>query len=120
MISHGREENGRFAQGNAGGPGRPRRAIEREYLAVLGDAVSIDDWHEVVQRAVVDAKAGDAKARDWLTKHLLGEKPPTLLGLAAKEARNYSSNEDVAAEAVDQELEDERDARFNDILERLQ
>ncbi len=120
MITHGREENGRFAQGNAGGPGRPRRAIERDYLAVLGDAVSIDDWREVVERAVVDAKAGDAKARDWLTKHLLGEKPPTLLGLAAKEERSYSAGEEVAAEATDQQQKHEREARLNGILERLQ
>ncbi len=29
--------NGRFIPGNSGGPGRPRRAVELDYLAVLGD-----------------------------------------------------------------------------------
>jgi hypothetical protein len=43
--------NGRFAVGNPGGPGRPRRAIEREYLAALSDTVSLGDWREIVERA---------------------------------------------------------------------
>ena len=65
-MSIARDEHGRFAEGNAGGPGRPRRTVERDYLAVLSEAVSLDDWRAVVARAVDDAKAGDARARDWL------------------------------------------------------
>ena len=37
-------QTGRFLPGNPGGPGRPRRAVER---------------------AVADAERGDAKARPW-------------------------------------------------------
>ena len=66
-----RDRRGRFAPGNAGGPGRPRRRTEADYLAALSDQVPLDAWSQIVERAVGDAIAGDAKARDWLSKHLL-------------------------------------------------
>ena len=37
-----------------------------DYLSAIGDVVSIDDWREIASRAVVDAKSGDARAREWL------------------------------------------------------
>ena len=77
-----RNTNGTFAPGNPGGPGRPRRGVEREYLAAFAEAVSLDDWREVVGKAVADAKAGNAKARDWLSKYLLGDEPLALVELA--------------------------------------
>lgn len=33
---------------------------------------SLDDWQAIVGRAVTDAKGGDAKAREWLARHLIG------------------------------------------------
>lgn len=69
-IMSGRNGNGRFAVGNAGGPGRPPRRVEADYLAALTESVTIDDWKAIVTRAVVDAKNGNAKAREWLGKHL--------------------------------------------------
>jgi len=103
LMSIDRDENGRFADGNAGGPGRPRRTIEREYLATLGDVVSLGEWREIVLRAVADAKAGDARARDWLSKYLVGAEPPTLLQLAGKEGRGLTVEADVTAEGDRQE-----------------
>jgi len=103
MSTDGRYDNGRFALGNPGGPGRPRRAIQSEYLATLGDAVSLDDWSEIVTRAVSDAKAGDSTARVWLTKHLLGDKPPALLDLAAGEQLGRSGDEQVREAAIRQD-----------------
>src|SRR4029079_17928163 len=85
MSTDVRDDRGRFTPGNPGGPGRPRRTIEREYMAALGEAVALDDWREVVARAVSDAKAGDQGARNWLAKYLLGSKPRTLLEIAADE-----------------------------------
>lgn len=67
---NGRDAAGRFAAGNAGGPGRPRREAERQYLDATLAAVSVEDWTEIVKRAAADAKAGDAKARDWLARVL--------------------------------------------------
>jgi len=68
----GRSTNGRFAIGNPGGPGRPQRATERHYLAVLAEEVPLETWRAICLRAVADAKKGDAKAREWIAKYLLG------------------------------------------------
>lgn len=80
-----RNSNGTFAAGNPGGPGRPRRIVEREYLGAMFDAISIEEWREIIVRAIEDAKAGDAKARDWLTRYVLGTAPRTPAELAADE-----------------------------------
>lgn len=66
-----RDQHGRFAPGHAGGPGRPRRQTEASYLAALSDQVPLDAWARIVDRAVTDAMTGDAKAREWLSRHLL-------------------------------------------------
>lgn len=68
-----RDNKGRFEQGNDGGPGRPKRQTEFTYMYVLMEACDPDSWEEVVAGAVQAAKEGDAKARDWLSKYLLGE-----------------------------------------------
>lgn len=70
-----REANGRFSQGNAGGPGRPPRQTEASYLRATSAACSIEDWRAIIERAVQDAKAGNAKAREFLSKYLLGSAP---------------------------------------------
>ena len=81
-----RNELGQFVEGNHGGPGRPRRAIETEYLKVLSDAVPLDAWRKIVDRAVSDAQDGDAKAREWLAQYVTGKDPASLTWLAAQEA----------------------------------
>jgi hypothetical protein len=103
-----RKSNGTFANGNSGGPGRPRRTVEADYLAALSDMVGIDDWHAIVMRAVLQAKAGDGKARDWLSRHLLGAEPPKLLDLAA--------DEELGRDAV---AERARDVRRHNRLDKL-
>jgi len=90
-----RTSNGRFAFGNPGGPGRPRRAVERQYLATLSETVSLDDWRDIVRVAMTFAKQGDAKARDWLTRYLIGENPINLAALAADEAAGIGPAEDI-------------------------
>ena len=71
-MSSVRDEAGNFAKGNPGGPGRPPRATERDYLIATTEACSVEDWQMVVTKAVEDAKAGDVKAREWLSNHLIG------------------------------------------------
>ena len=78
-VINGHRPDGRFARGNPGGPGRPRRETERQYLAALRDGVPLDEWRRVVARALRDAKAGDAKAREWLSKYLIGENTDAML-----------------------------------------
>ena len=66
-----RDHMGRFAAGNSGGPGRPKRQAEEDYLQTLSERVPLALWAEIVDRAASDAAAGDAKARDWLSKYLM-------------------------------------------------
>jgi hypothetical protein len=78
----GRNSRGQFAPGNSGGPGRPRRVAERDYLAALTEECPPETWRAICRRAVADAKVGDAKARDWLARYLLGS-PTELPTLSA-------------------------------------
>lgn len=98
-MTDGRDENGRFTAGNPGGPGRPRRATERQYLVALADALTLDHWREIVRRAVQDATDGDAKAREWLGRFALGAQPLTFAQLAALEHLGITDAHMVRAEA---------------------
>ena len=69
-----RQTNGTFALGHAGGPGRPKRSTEENYLEALSEQVTLKDWTEVVTRALDDGKAGDSRARDWLSRYLISER----------------------------------------------
>lgn len=70
-----RDRNGRFEQGTSGGPGRPPRQTETDYLRATLAACSLEDWREIVVKAVYDAKRGNPKARDFLARYLLGAAP---------------------------------------------
>jgi hypothetical protein len=85
----GRNGSGQFAPGNPGGPGRPRRAAERDYLLALTKECPLEKWQAICRRAVVDAEKGDSKARDWLSRYLLGSPAdlPTLMALALEQER---------------------------------
>ncbi len=47
-----RNPDGTFGPGNRFGRGRPRRLIERDYLGVISDRISVDDWKEVVEASL--------------------------------------------------------------------
>jgi hypothetical protein len=68
----GRTGAGRFAPGNPGGPGRPRRVAECDYLVAPTEECPPETWRAICRQAVKDALAGDARARDWLSRYLLG------------------------------------------------
>ena len=70
--SSSRDDNGRFLPGNPGGPGRPRRQTEGEYLRAVQRACSLEDVAAIAARAVSQARGGDARAREWLSRYLLG------------------------------------------------
>jgi hypothetical protein len=94
-----RDDNGRFTTGNSGGPGRPRRAVEQDYLAALADTVPLERWRKIIDRAVADAEKGDAKARRWLAEYLLGRIREPLTSLAAVELAG-TLNEEIHARAA--------------------
>jgi hypothetical protein len=49
------------------------RRTESDYMGVLLDAVTLDDWRSVVVATVAAAKAGDPSARAWLGQYLVGK-----------------------------------------------
>ncbi len=115
MIANGRAHGGQFAKGNVGGPGRPRRVVETDYLATLSEAVPLDAWQAIVARAVEDAKCGDARARDWLTRYLIGSEPPRLLDLAARETRGRGVDDEILTAAKEQNRLAEVGALFDSL-----
>lgn len=57
-------------------------------MGVLLDAVTLDDWREVVAGAKAAAIAGDAQARTWLAQYLMGRpeaKAPTPLTVVVQQ-----------------------------------
>ena len=73
-----RNEKGQFVSGNGGGPGRPRRRTEAQYLDATIARVTLKDWREIVEKAVSQAKRGDSRARSWLSDYLMGPAPQRL------------------------------------------
>jgi hypothetical protein len=119
MIENdGRNSDGTFAAGNPGGPGRPRRAVEREYLAALADVASLEAWREICQRAVEDAKQGNPKARAWLASYLLGSNPLRPLDLAADEVEGYDAEQEIRDRTYTRKTDREM-AALGDVVKQL-
>ena len=49
------------------------RRTEGDYMGVLLEAVTLDDWRAVVNSAKTLAQAGDPQARAWLAQYLMGK-----------------------------------------------
>lgn len=49
------------------------RRTEANYLQTMLDAVTLDDWREVITATVQAAKEGDATARGFLASYLVGK-----------------------------------------------
>ncbi len=106
-----RTDRGRFAPGNPGGPGRPRRQTEAAYLRVMMTACPLDAWEEVVRSAVDAAKAGDHQARQWLTRYLVGEAEATAprpTAVITEELLGTDPAMDAAAERLAKKILDRR------------
>jgi hypothetical protein len=105
-----RDGNGRFAAGNPGGPGRPRRAAEQDYLIAVSEAIPPERFRKIAERAAEDAEKGDAKARQWVSDFLLGRRATTSMTLTATEEvkeLNFGG------------LTDDEWRRYSDIFERM-
>lgn len=72
MSTNGRDTRGRFAVGNAGGPGRPPRQTEAEYLTIMQGVCTAERWRVIIGKAVEQAEGGDRHAREWLAGYLVG------------------------------------------------
>ena len=121
----GRDNQGRFSKGNPGGPGRPRRAVEEDYLAALSDQLSIERWENIVSKAFQDAEDGDHRARDWIARYALGPSPKVaemglqgalrLFQLAVDEAR-----EKTVEDKIENRLANDRllESSYDSLLKR--
>jgi hypothetical protein len=72
-----------YIQGHAS-----HRRTECDYMGVLLDAVTLDDWRGVVTGALQAAKSGDPQARNWLAQYLVGRpemKAPTPLNIVVQQ-----------------------------------
>lgn len=101
-----RDENGRFVKGSAGGPGRPARATEERFMVRLTEKLTMEDWDEIVARAVQDAKQGDKDARKWLAEHVLG-KPTSAAPTASQAHERMDALDNPAASIVQVSRRDE-------------
>ena len=101
MSKNGRDRRGKFVAGGPPGPGRPRRLTESHYLAKLSEAISLNDWQQIVRKAKEDAINGDWRARSWLSDYLLGREPKhSLHDLAVREQSGETLDADVKNEAL--------------------
>ena len=121
----GRDNQGRFSKGNPGGPGRPRRAVEEDYLAALSDQLSIERWENIVSKAIQDAEDGDHRARDWIARYALGPSPKVaemglqgalrLFQLAVDEAREKTVEEKIENRVANDRL---LESSYDSLLKR--
>ena len=84
MIDNGRDDRGRFTDGNSGGPGNPHGGTVARMRAALLEGVTEDDLREIVAVLVEKAKAGDARAIRELLDRVLG-RPCQALEVQARE-----------------------------------
>ena len=121
----GRDNQGRFSKGNPGGPGRPRRAVEEDYLAALSDQLSIERWENIVSKAIQDAENGDHRARDWIARYALGPSPKVaemglqgalrLFQLAVDEAREKTVEDKIENRVANDRL---LESSYDSLLKR--
>lgn len=97
--SSGRDGAGRFAPGNLGGPGRPRRETERAYLSIISEMCPPETWREIVAKAVDRARHGDEKAREWLASYLVGKPAHEATTLHALAVEEEAGSDPVALDA---------------------
>ena len=70
---NGREANGRFAPGNAGGPGNPHARQVAEYRKALFECVSIEELKRAIEGIKQKALGGDVAAARLIFQYVLGK-----------------------------------------------
>lgn len=69
-----RDEHGRFIKGVTGNPkGRKPKEISENITKLLDRVVSEQDWLDIFDVALKQAKRGDDRARDFLTERRFGK-----------------------------------------------
>jgi hypothetical protein len=71
--ANGRDQRGRFAKGNPGGPGNPFARRTAHLRRVLSMAVTEEDVEAIAKRLLEQAKAGDVAAARLLLRYAIGQ-----------------------------------------------
>ena len=87
----GRDESGRFAKGNPGGPGNPYARRVAEIRSTLLSAVSDEDLRQIALSLVEKAKGGDVMAAREILDRMMGKAKTTLA--VESEAAEYTPEE---------------------------
>ena len=99
----GRRKQTEYIQGTA-----THRRTESDYMGVLLDTVTLNDWRSVVNGALQAAKAGDPQARNWLAQYLVGRpegKAPTPMNIVVQQLSGADPVvEKLAKPAIDRVL----------------
>ena len=99
----GRRKQTEYIQGTA-----QHRRTEIDYMGVLLDTVTLNDWRNVVNGALQAAKAGDPQARNWLAQYLIGRpegKAPTPMNIVVQQLSGADPVvEKLAKPAIDHAL----------------
>lgn len=72
---NGWEANGRFAPGNAGGPGNPLGRRTAELRSAMLNAVTDDDIRAIIKNLVASALGGDVMAAREVLNRTVGRAP---------------------------------------------
>ena len=101
----------------------PHRRTEGDYMTVLLDAVTLEDWRTVVNNAKTLAQAGDAQARAWLAQYLMGKavgSAPTPLTVVVQQLNGADPLvERLAQKVVHSRKFPEADGAFKDEIRAL-
>lgn len=77
-AGNGRDSKGRFVKGVSGNPnGRngisPKdKELEKDYYKILQTTVTAQDFREIIEKTVYQAKRGNYQARKHLFEYILG------------------------------------------------
>jgi hypothetical protein len=108
MSQPTRDANGRFVTGhNQPGPGRKPRAVEQAYLTTMESVCDEEAWQKIVERATLDAIAGDGKARLWLSGYLLGQPIQRTQEVKNKMGSLLDRLENISSDAISADMFDD-------------
>lgn len=110
-----RAQNGHFAPGNAGGPGRPRRPVEESYLLAITAACPVETWERICAKAVEDAMSGDPKAREWLSRYLVREPESSTPMLLNAHLHSLAEHDPVLLAHADRQIPDRLSELINPV-----
>jgi hypothetical protein len=86
--------------------------VEAEYVQAISETVSLAAWRRIVRRAKEDAEQGDHRAREWLSRYLVGEPNKRSTAATGRTANNvriripHNHRDELAGEDARQRLED--------------